>query len=188
MFIWFVALLLAQLKIDRRHHHHTCPRSQPPPTLSAYAHRPAPYTTGEPAFTTFHAEFKGTVDYLWFSRGALRCSGKEGVWAGVGFGLLLSDGGVRRVNKHTIDLLPCINQKNAARSHPGDALAGGAGQPGGPPLRRQPQRPPAAPRPAALRVGRGGEGGGGFEGQGEARARKVKQIKDLCVFCVLKSK
>lgn len=44
---------------------------------SAYAHRPAAYTTGEPAFTTFHAEFKGTVDYVWLTRETLRCSGER---------------------------------------------------------------------------------------------------------------
>lgn len=44
---------------------------------SAYAHRPAAHTTGEPAFTTFHAEFKGTVDYVWLTRETLRCSGER---------------------------------------------------------------------------------------------------------------
>lgn len=54
-------------------HHHTTNKQQQ--QKSAYAHRPAPYTTGEPAFTTFHAEFKGTVDYVWFTRESLRCAG-----------------------------------------------------------------------------------------------------------------
>ena len=38
---------------------------------SAYAHRPSKYTTGEPAFTSYHGNFKGTVDYIWYN-------GKEG--------------------------------------------------------------------------------------------------------------
>ena len=29
-------------------------------------------TTGEPAFTTYHSRFKGTVDYIWFGNG-LNC-------------------------------------------------------------------------------------------------------------------
>ena len=42
------------------------PLTHPLPLSSAYAHRPTHWTTGEPAFTTFHGQFKGTVDYIWF--------------------------------------------------------------------------------------------------------------------------
>ena len=32
-------------------------------------------TTGEPAATTLHNKYVGTVDYIWLSSGSLHCSG-----------------------------------------------------------------------------------------------------------------
>ena len=39
---------------------------------SAYSESGTMMTTGEPAFTTYHSRFKGTVDYIWFGNG-LNC-------------------------------------------------------------------------------------------------------------------
>lgn len=47
---------------------------------SAYAQQPNHTTTGEPAFTSYHADFKGCVDYIWYGgvlggASAIRCEG-----------------------------------------------------------------------------------------------------------------
>ena len=39
---------------------------------SAYAESPSLRSTGEPAFTTYHSRFKGTVDYIWYGSGLNR--------------------------------------------------------------------------------------------------------------------
>jgi mRNA deadenylase 3'-5' endonuclease subunit Ccr4 len=40
---------------------------------SAYAQHPTDDNTGEPKYTSFHARFKGTVDYIWYSSQLLDC-------------------------------------------------------------------------------------------------------------------
>eukprot|EP00938_MAST-03A_sp_MAST-3A-sp1_P000530 g530.t1 len=39
---------------------------------SAYSESATTKSTGEPAFTTYHSRFKGTVDYIWYGKGLNR--------------------------------------------------------------------------------------------------------------------